>query len=231
MTIQYSLQLNNLTEEPNIFRARVSSGHRKTEKDMIAAIVGMGSSLTAVDVAGVLMAQKRFIHENLIEGNSVDLSIARFSLGIRGKFNGSSDFYDSLRHSIHVNANASAFLQKEIMTTAKPEKISGKKLVPNITAVKDITSGQVNGLVTPGGLAEIIGDGLKYEFDDPTQGLHFVASDDTETRVSFLAVNSLKKTIFLIPETLTPGTYYLAMKTGSDRDHLVGRSKFDLNVA
>lgn len=231
MTIRYALQLYNFAEGNNTFRARVIPNKRVNEQDMINAIVGMGTSLTAVDVAGVIMAQKRFIQENLLVGNAVDLSFARFSVGIKGNFDGSGDNYDENRHTIHMTTSPGYELKKTIKQEANLEKIRFKKVVPKITELKDIQTGSVNSTITPGGIAEIKGDGLKFELDDLSQGVFLITDQETEIRVEFIASNSPKKTIFLIPATLPTGTYYLAIKTGYDRENITGMSKFNLTVA
>ena len=75
----------------------------------------------------------------------------------------------------------------------------------------DVSSGESNAALTPGGQGRLVGKLLKFDLDDPAQGIFFVAADGSETRVESVAWNGSSKHIFLVP-ALSAGEYELQVR-------------------
>ena len=82
-------------------------------------------------------------------------------------------------------------------------------------------------------MGQIIGHRLKFDPADPQQGIFFIASDDSETRVAIVGKNKPGELIFLVPDGLASGEYLLevrAIPRGS-HDLRTGALKATLTVA
>jgi hypothetical protein len=72
-------------------------------------------------------------------------------------------------------------------------------------------------------MAQISGNRLQVDSTDPEQGIFFIASDGSETRVGVVGRNMPSTLMFLLPAELTTGEYALevrakmgdALRTGS----------------
>ena len=78
----------------------------------------------------------------------------------------------------------------------------------------DLMSESTNEQLTPGGIAHLNGELLKFEGADPQQGIFF-RSGNQETRVvtKTVARNMPAELIFMVPATLKKGTYQVEVRT------------------
>ncbi len=92
------------------------------------------------------------------------------------------------------------------------ERVSAGLPTPDPEDFEDVTSETRNAQVTPGGLARLSGSRLKYNPNDPQQGVFFIDSAGAATRVDMIVRNKPGELNFLIPATLAAGAYTLEVR-------------------
>ena len=61
-------------------------------------------------------------------------------------------------------------------------------------------------------MATLTGHRLKHDPEDENQGVFFIATDGTETKVTVIGQNTASKLVFDIPAGLTSGDYQLVVR-------------------
>jgi hypothetical protein len=179
--------------------------------------VGKADAISVIE--NTLVAVK----DLLIEGANVNLPFANFSCSIKGTFNGPEDTFDPSRHQIVINVSATKELRDVIRQDVSVSKQEMMVPTPNLVEYMDFNTGERNSVVTPSGMAQISGNRLQFDATDPEQGIFFIASDGSETRVGVVGRNMPSTLMFLLPAELTTGEYALevrakmgdAVRTGS----------------
>ena len=85
-----------------------------------------------------------------------------------------------------------------------------------INSVFDVTSGEENGKLTPGGGANISGTKIRVEGDKPGIGLkliHVGTAVETEIPATSILLNDPSKIMFIVPAALAPGDYRIVLTT------------------
>ena len=78
----------------------------------------------------------------------------------------------------------------------------------------DLNSGEVNSVLTPGGMGRVTGYRLKFDPTDPEQGIFFMpAGESTSGQAAVIAKNGPSELIFLVPATLTKDDYTLEIRS------------------
>jgi hypothetical protein len=81
-------------------------------------------------------------------------------------------------------------------------------------------------------MGKLLGKHLRYDPDDPEQGLFLIAADKSEQRLSSDGIIMPGSLVFMIPAELTPGNYRLEVRVRVDEETLSsGRLKDVLTVA
>jgi hypothetical protein len=162
----------------------------------------------------------------------VNLPVANFLLSIKGVFNGTDDSFDPSRHLIDVSINPPSSLLEKIRKNATVAKEEAKQNVPNLLEYIDYGSEERNSILTPGGIGQIRGHRLKFDADDDTQGIFFVAEDGAETKSTMVSRNKPADLMFLVPNDLTAGEYTLEVRSNMGTNELrIGRLTRPLSVA
>ncbi|MDR1469846.1 MAG: DUF4469 domain-containing protein [Spirochaetaceae bacterium] len=110
-----------------------------------------------------------------------------------------------------------------------------------IMEITDVTTGQVNDVVTKGGIATITGDRLKVAGDPAKVGVFFysLGSPNVSIKVAGnLAINDPKRIVFTVPELLAGKNFFVEVRTyysGSEarplKEMRTVRSKFMVKQA
>jgi hypothetical protein len=77
--------------------------------------------------------------------------------------------------------------------------------------VLDYATQEESGTITPGGAAEISGELLKIDTDDPEQGL-FLHNNGTTVKIEVIIRNLPSDLIFNFPASLEAGNYQLEIR-------------------
>ncbi|MGV8094029.1 MAG: DNA-binding domain-containing protein [Mangrovibacterium sp.] len=229
MSLIYGLYPNKMLKEKKAFRALVRNRRKYTYDEVIERVAKRNSGLTGAVIKGVLDLFTDEVGCILEEGGSVTTPLFKAQCSIAGLFDGYDDSFARDRHRVRVSLVAGRFL-KEMAEQVTPRKKGSNIPAPSIVEFTDMSSGSVNSVVTPGGPAIIKGVRLKFQPDDPEQGIFFVYGDKQFFRASGVFRNTFSQLMFLVPADMPSGTYQLQVKskletrmlrTGELRDPLV----------
>lgn len=223
MAIKYYLQPNPITPEPNDQTARILSHKVHDVDSIIQLMLRRGSTVTEADVRAVLTVLFDVVSDEVADGNNVNLPIVNIRPSITGIFTSVSDSYDESRHAKKGSTSAGTMLTTK-MKWAKVEKVNQPTPTPSLIQFTDINLGSINSLLTPGSIGQLIGEELKFNHSNPEEGIYFIASDGTQTKVDVIANRTEGKLVFIIPTNLPPGNYKLEVRKGYGTTTIVVRS-------
>ncbi len=210
MGINFSLYKNNLTSEANQFRAVVQSVGTIDYDGVIDQVVKQNSTVTRADVLAVLDNFFTTIEGLLLLGFNVNTPGANYRVGIKGGFDGQTDSFTPGRNSVEASINPSARLRRT-MQSAQVQKQESSERLPRPLNYTDLNTGQLNSLVTPGGMGRLTGHRLKFDPTDPNQGIFFI--NGKTTQVAVVGKNDPSELMFLVPASLKPGDYSVEIRS------------------
>ena len=202
-----------LTERKDDRFGRVVTTKSLSENDLVNIAVSRRTDLNATTLKASMEILKEIAVEQIANGASVNFGLGYFNLTVSGVFIGDNSKWDATQHSLAVNATPTAELRNAVKATAVDVRglaVSG----PAINSLTDVSSGEVNTRLTPGGGVNLIGSKIKIEGDAPGVGISLV-NQETEEVVTIpqtsVLVNEPSKMTFLVPATLTAGDYKLSL--------------------
>lgn len=213
MSIKFYLQPNPVTPDPNDQSARVVANENFDFEAIIKRMLRTGTTVTEADVRAVITVFFDEVTDLVANGNTVLLPLVNIRPGIKGVFTSAADNFDSSRHIKKASLSPGVLLAKK-MEEAQVEKISGYKPSPELIEFMDINTQTANSLLTAGGLGRIIGSELKFNPENPLEGLFLVNSAGTDTKVNVFATRTEGTLLFSIPTPLAAGTYTPEVRKG-----------------
>ena len=189
------------------------------------------SSLKVGDLAKIAVARRTDLNITTLEssfellvsvavdqvaiGAAVDFGLAHVSLGVEGVFIGDNDSWDSTKHSLKVVTSPTSRMRAKVAkVSANVRGMASSGLFVN--SVTDVTTGEVNTTLTPGGAVNVTGSKMRIAGDNPACGI-MLTNEATAAMInipaSSMAVNDPSKIIFVAPATLAPGDYKLSITT------------------
>lgn len=211
MAINYFLQKNAITPDPDDYSARIESGTSRTLDDLINEMMKRGTTLDRVELEGALDLFFRVTTEEVSNGSVVLTPIANIRPGIKGVFNSVGDSFDRSRHMIKASLSAGIQLS-EAMQNAKVEKTTTALPSPAITEFIDYGSGTTDSILTPGNIGTIMGEELKFDPANAAEGIFLIDSAGAETKIATIAQRTEGKLVFMIPSGLSTGMYTLQVR-------------------
>lgn len=212
MPIYFALYPNALTEDPDDYYAVVQPAQVRDKEDIADRIIEMGSTVTRADVLSVLNDRDEVVRAMLLDGDRVNTPLVSLSVSIKGVFNGPGDSFDPSRHQFNVIATPKRDLETWVQKNAQSQKVEADRPEPMPQRFIDITTGELNSLITAGSVVNIEGRRLKFDADDPEQGVFFVADDGTASRAEKIARNTPSELIVVVPDDLPSGNYTLEVR-------------------
>jgi hypothetical protein len=154
---------------------------------------------------------QRTIAEQVCEGNSVNVEIARFAAQLRGVVIGKQ--WDTSRNSIYVSITQGRALGQEIQDT-NVKLLGDKPASIQINATSDAATGATDFSATPNSQFIALGKNLKLAGDDPSVGIEIIDAAGNATRIAKGAIgtNNPGQLTFIMPN-LKDGTYTLRVTT------------------
>jgi hypothetical protein len=150
---------------------------------------------------------------------------------IRVVFDGATDAFDQTRHQIMSNLSPGKRLRSYYRNGIPTQKEEAITKEPKPIDYIENNSGERNTVITPGGMATLIGNRLNFDKADPKQGVFYINSDGTEVRVEIVGQNKPSQLMFVAPDTLTSGDYTLEIRNKPGNNIRVGRLSHELSVA
>jgi len=207
---------NLLTRDnPNDFIARTISERSLSVKQICEAAVNRGGA--DVTAASMEHATELFLKEmayQLCDGYSVNTGYFTAGTQIRGVFDSPTETFNSQKHNILFQFNQGEKLRAEIQNI-EINILGVADASSAVLQVKDVKSGTVNDLLTPGRNLRIRGNKFKIMGDSPANGIFFVntaTEERTAVDATDIVMNNPSELIVVIPN-LIAGTYRLEVVT------------------
>jgi hypothetical protein len=211
MPLRYGLIENKLTADPDDYMAVVLDNETYNEEQIVERMISRGSTVTKAEALGVIEEFGLALEDILKGGNNVNIRLFSIYPRIAGVFNGPGDGFDSQRHGIRLNINAGSRLNK-IVPEIKVQKVEVTSPAPVIEKFTNLRNKTVNESFSPGQIALLTGLLMKFDETDPEQGIYFISTEGTETKVTNISKNKPSELMFFVPETLTSGTYEVEVR-------------------
>jgi len=207
---------NLLTRDnPNDFIARTISERSLNVKQICEAAVNRGGA--DVSAAAMEHATALFLKEmayQLCDGYSINTGYFTAGTQIRGVFDSPTESFNSQKHNILFQFNQGEKLRAEI-PNIEINILGVADASSMILQVKDVKSGTVNDLLTPGRNLKISGSKIKVAGDNVANGVFFIdttTSTRTQVEASDMVVNNPSELIIIIP-ALPAGSYTVEVVT------------------
>ncbi|MBS2213940.1 DUF4469 domain-containing protein, partial [Carboxylicivirga mesophila] len=211
MALRYGLVPNHLTDDPNDCMAVTTDNDTITVEQIVETMIGKGSTVTKAEALSVIEEFEYAVVDSIQKGNNVSTELFKIAPSIVGVFSNNQDAFDTARHSVKINLNAGRRLA-QAAANIELKKVNITAIQPVLQNFTDQMSKVVNESFTSGHVASIRGTTLKFNQDDETQGIFFIAGDGTETRVDNIIKNFPSELMFIVPATLTSGTYAIEVR-------------------
>jgi len=215
--IPYSLVDNKLTVDPNDLRAQVRNPNTVTIDDIAAAIVRPGSTVTQAEFLAMYEELGAEIVRCVLRGDTVVLDILTARATLTGVWANAQDTFDPTRHQGRIRLAPGVRLRRAESELRFVLERAQDQSEPRPERLEDFTSETTNGTLTKGGVVRLTGSKLKLDPADPDQGVFLTkttgAGTSTATRVARVMTNKPSEQLFVVPTTLTAGTYRLEVRT------------------
>ncbi len=213
MTLKYGLADNGLTPDQEDQRAVMYVDEVKILDELVDEMIGRGSTVTKAEALSVMEEYYDAMTKFLGEGYTITTPAYSITPRIRGVFKDKKERYDPNKHRLYLSVKPRARL-KEALRHIKLEYRKSNGQQPLLEELTDLMSESTNEQLTPGGIAHLNGELLKFEGADPQQGIFF-RSGNRETRVvpKTVARNMPAELIFMVPATLNKGPYQVEVRT------------------
>ncbi len=210
MSIQYYLQPNPVTPDPNDQSARVNTLDNLTDDDLAQELVNRGTATSKAQAAAVIAGYQQVIAEKVADGFAINTPLLTVRAGINGVFTDPTDTFDPARHTIRANINSGPLLDEKL-AAATVQKITKAERAPVLIAFINKNTGGINATITPGGIGQIPGEELKFDPAISTNGIFFVPTTGSAVKVTVISTRTEGELLFLCP-SLPAGTYHVEVR-------------------
>ncbi|GAB6392683.1 MAG: DUF4469 domain-containing protein [Treponematales bacterium] len=211
MALEYYIQPNPLTANPDDFRAQVIHARCYTQDEIVDRILKKGSTLNRGALNEAFGLWLETVADILAEGDGIDTKAVVIHLSVKGTF-------DAEGRSDNMETHASVHLGTELdkaRKRAKARRVAPRQKGTVIENITDMQTQAVNRRLTPGGVVKVAGEKVKLAGDDPSVGLYFVnTADGAETKAAAESIveNTAGHILALVPP-LAAGTYHARIVT------------------
>jgi hypothetical protein len=210
--LHYHLVENLMTPSPDDAMAQVVNLRSYADDQIAEQMLKRGTLLTKADILAVLEVYREVILDIIADGGAVNTRLFNISPSISGVFGSMGDSFDPIRHKIKVNFNQGVAV-REAAARIKTEKVQTPDPVPYIVEVKDVISGSVNEILTPGGVIQLRGSRLKFIDSDDANGIFLLTESGEEVKITVIVENKPARLIALLPPDLAAGNCHLEVRT------------------
>jgi len=194
---------------------RVVTTKSMTENDLINIAVSRRTDLNPTSLRASMELLKDIAKEQIANGASVAFGLGYFNMGVNGVFIGDNDHWDSNKHNLSVRVTPTADLRSAV--NAATVDVRGMAEIGTIiNSVTDVSSGEVNARLTPGGGVNLVGCKIKIAGENTANGI--ILTNQATSEVTVIAVNTIlindpSKVSFIVPAGLVKGDYKLSIAT------------------
>lgn len=204
-----------ITERKDDRFGRVLTKISMNEDDLIKIAQERRTDLNATSLKSTMDILKEIAKEQIANGVSVAFGLGYFNLGVNGVFYGDDLTWKSDQHSLAVRVTPTVEL-REAVNSATITVRGAAPVGVAISTLTDVTTGQFNSRLTPGGGVNIEGTRLRIAGNNPANGLALINQATNESiRIPMTSVlfNEPSQLSFIVPATLPAGDYKLQLTT------------------
>lgn len=214
MSIQYSIQKNNLVDPANGDHWAMVHSRGSADMDQVMErMMQRGSGVTRQDALAALSLYHSTVEMMVLEGYRVVTPLAVFGTRIKGRFEHSEDSFNSARHKVEPSVSAGAEFRRAVQEQAQVAQQEANTPQPRPESFFDPVSSERNGRISSGRVAQVSGRRLKFDETDPAQGVFFIAADGSTNRADVVVMNMPRKIIFEVPGEMSAGDYVLEVRS------------------
>ncbi|MFH1118867.1 MAG: DNA-binding domain-containing protein [Bacteroidota bacterium] len=204
-----------ITERKDDRFGRVVTTRSLNEDDLVDIVVSRGTEVSAATIKSALEKLKKVAIEQIANGASVRFGLGYFNLGVNGVFIGDSARWDPNIHSLNVNVTPVAELRDSVRASSVEVRgLSASGLA--ISSVTDVTTGEENKRLTPGGIVNLTGTRMRVEGEGKGVGISLINQANGEAvaiPMNSIGVNDPSFISFVVPANLIAGDYKLSLTT------------------
>lgn len=216
----YKLVKHSLIKGTDKYRAIVKHTETLTQEDLLDDMEWHSSTLTKADMLAFLEDHERTIIRALCKGKCVVTNLVHYKLTIKGDFDSEEDRLDFSRNKITATVSVGPVLRREITNDIPMEKQHSIKPKPRLDIYINTHTNDPNTVLTPTYMGRILGDQLRFEIDDPEEGLFLIRQTDENglitnpeaIRVDDISHMTTGEIIFRVPDDLLPGEYRVEVR-------------------
>ena len=227
--VSYALYLNKLTEAPDDCAARVVDTPVFELKDIVRLATREGRTMTEEEMYGAYSSIEKALVEIISQGGSVQLSIFNTAFSISGVFDNDEEPFTEGKHKLNLNMYAGSSLVKAAQKN-RLKRTKANEYTSEPAKVEDIASQTTNEVITPGNMACLKGEKLKFDPTQADEGLYLVNDRGQATKAEHIARNMPGELVFLVPAKLARGNYWLEVRNRGYQELTTGRLKYPVTV-
>jgi hypothetical protein len=212
---------HSLNEEEETYHAVIEHTETLTRDDIFNEMEWHGSTLTKTDMLACFESHDRAIVRALLLGKGVVTDMVHYKLTAKGVFNEDGEPVNGSEGPIIcASVSLGPLLRNEVNNnTVKVERKPASKPRPQLDHYINLHNGDPNTILSPTHMARLKGDKLRFDPEDPEQGLFLVPqvngsplADTTPIRVEDIARLTDKEIIFRVPDAVPAGTYKIEVR-------------------
>lgn len=205
---------NALTGRKDDRIGRVVGTGRRTIDDLVNIVASRRTDINPVTLRASYDLLYEAAMEETCEGASVEFGPVNISVKVRGPFYGDNPSWDPSVNSLQPSAIPNAAFRKAVKDI--PAQLRGMATVGVfINTVTDVTTGQMNTCLTPGGGVNLTGSKMKIGTGEE-EGIRLIRQDNGEETIvpmTSVLVNKPSCISFIVPASLPPGDYCISITT------------------
>jgi hypothetical protein len=207
------LKKNLLTPNENDYTIVIESFGSVNIHDVIEALRADGMEVKPETALDIITRYNRKCIDLALSGYNVNTGLVHMKAAVRGVAYDKT--WDPKRNRLHIAISQGLELQKAVAETTV--EIMGIHPDPiALYSITDMSTGKTDGSVTPGLNAELKGTYIRITGKDESCGMYLYNVDTTEDiklEPQYIAVNDPSRILFIVPATLSAGTYELRIRT------------------
>ncbi len=204
-----------ITERADDRVGKVLTSRSLNEDDLIKIAIKRRTELSASSLRSAIEILKDIAKEEISNGASVAFGLGYFSVGVNGIFYGDDPKWTPGQHALNVRIVPTAELRNAVTSS----EVNLRRMAPSgavVSQVTDVTTGEVNAKLTPGGGVNMVGTRIRIAGDNPANGIAFVnqvTNEIVQVPMTSILMNDPSKVSFVVPADLPAGDYKLHLTT------------------
>jgi hypothetical protein len=182
--------------------------------DLIKIAVARRTDLNPTTLKAAAEILDEVALECILRGDSVHYGLGYHRLDVKGTFLGDNASWDSKQHRLVPSVTPAGVLREG--ANSATVKVRGMASTGSfINSVTDVTSGEVNTVLTAGGGVNVTGSKIKIAGDYLSNGLYLENIDGAifQIPMTSILINDPSKISFIVPVDIVHGDYKLKVVT------------------